>query len=123
MGIRGSFARALARARGITADSVTYRIGGDSITLDATEGASSAVILDANEIQTQIRLQDWLFTPADLEMDGVPVIPAPGHSIDKTIDGTTHRYEVIDLAGDPCFHFDAQRLTLFVHTKYAGAVS
>lgn len=114
---------ALAAARRLTSVPVVYHAGAESVALDGTEGASSQLLLDASDVQTLVRFQNFLFTPEDLVIDSVPVIPEPGHWIGVEIDGSTHKFEVVDLSGEPCFHYDSRRLTLFVKTKYVGIIA
>lgn len=114
---------ALAAARRLTSVPVVYHAGAESVALDGTEGASSQLLLDASDVQTLVRFQNFLFTPEDLVIDAVPIVPEPGHWIGVEIDGSTHKFEVVDLSGEPCFHYDARRLTLFVKTKYVGIIA
>jgi len=102
--------------------SVTYSRGADSVTLSATPGSTQYEGVDDEGMTAQGMAHDWIFTAADLVIDGELTVP---QLHDRITDGTGDspvEYEVLDLAG--IGHYRQRGPQMRVHTKrVAGAES
>lgn len=102
--------------------SVTYRRGGDSVTVTATIGRTEFELDDEFGVLQKFESRDFLIPAADLVLNSVTVLPERGDEIDETQGGTTYTYEVMAPGKEPHFRFsDPYRRTLRIHTKQTDA--
>lgn len=113
------------------ASEVTYRRGGQSVSLLATVGRTPFETDDSEGAKISYELRDYLVQAADLVLGGVQVEPERGDEIDQVIGGATLTYQVmppvtISSGGvgqkEDCFRYsDEFRKTLRIHTKLVSA--
>jgi len=101
--------------------SITYRRGTDSVSIDATIGKTQWEAVSVHGILVEeTESRDFLFSPSELVLGGQIVEPLRGDTIEEAqTDGTTHTYEVMPFGADQR-HFrysDGRRTLLRVHTK------
>jgi len=71
-----------------------------------------------NEIEEELDSADWIITAADLVLDEAVTLPASGDLIKETAGGVTYIWQVMAIAGEPCFRYcDSARVSLRIHTK------
>ena len=98
--------------------SVTYRRGGDSVTVTATIGRTEFELDDEFGVLRKIESRDFLISAADLVLNSVTVLPERGDEIDETQGSVTYTYEVMAPGKEPHYRFsDPYRRTLRIHTK------
>lgn len=108
-----------ATLKDVCGESVTYYRGSQQVGSDlkATYGQT------IHEQDSQFGIlrwvsQDFIFTAADLTLDGNVIEPQRG---DKIADHNGNEFEVLGDGGEPCFRYsDPYRLTVRVHTKQVG---
>lgn len=93
--------------------SVTYKRGGDSLSIAATLGTSEEEVYDQAGTSTKARRVDYFVTASDLILDGYLVKPEPG---DRIVDGTK-TYEVMALADGRHYVVLPGGVTLRIHVK------
>lgn len=98
--------------------SVTYMRGSQQIGSDlkATYGDTR------QEVDTEYGIVSWeskdfIFTAADLTLDGNVIEPQRG---DKIVNHLGNVYEALDVPGGKCFRRDPQEVIVRVHTKQVG---
>lgn len=73
---------------------------------------------DETNLPIKVVFYDWIFTAADLVLDGNGITPRSGDRWIATIEGQTETYEVLPIAKRPCFErHDTAGILLVVHTK------
>ena len=71
-----------------------------------------------NDIDEEVESADWIITTADLILDETATLPVSGDRIIETVGTTTYTWEVMAIAGEPCFRYcDTSRVSLRIHTK------
>lgn len=89
--------------------SVPAVLGGAGATSDTSVGPMR---LDADDV-------DFLIAEADLRADGVPVEPRADDRVYRSLDGTTHVYEVLPRGGDKPWRWsDPQRTIRRIHARH-----
>lgn len=99
---------------------VTYRRGGQSVTLAATLGQSVLKLTDGVAAWVERTERDYLIAVADLVLGGTAVKPARGDRIEDSTDGRI--YEVMSPKGEAPFRDDSRRVWWRVRTKDVGAL-
>lgn len=93
---------------------VTYRRGGDAVTLRATVGRTQFTREDPHGVVMETEVRDYLFRSEDLVLSGNPTSPERGDQIEDQ--GAV--YEVLPLGSEPPWRYsDPYRNTIRVHTK------
>lgn len=104
-------------------ESVTYRLGGAAVVLQASLGASDFAVTDANGIMMEVKSVDFIVRRADLVLNGVAVEPVDGARIYTTVNGVQQAFAVMSIAGAPCFKdCDENRFDIRIHTKRVSAM-
>jgi hypothetical protein len=71
-----------------------------------------------NEIDEELESADWIVTTADLVLDETATLPLSGDLIIEAAGDVTYTWEVMAIAGEPCFRYcDPSRVSLRIHTK------
>jgi len=101
--------------------SITYRRGTDSVSIDATKGKTQWEAVSVHGILVEeTESCDWLFAPSELILGSQAVEPIRGDRIVETLStGVVNTYEVMGF-GPNERHFrysDGRRTLLRVHTK------
>ena len=97
---------------------VTYRRGGDSVSLAATKGRSEFEQGDEDGFVHQLEAQDFLVRTEDLILGGARTLPKAGDRIADSDGAQTFVYEVMAPGSEPPWRYsDLYRRTLRIHTK------
>ena len=73
---------------------------------------------EVNDIDEELESADWIISTADLVLDDAVTLPASGDLIKETAGGVTYIWQVMAIAGEPCFRYcDSARVSLRIHTK------
>lgn len=94
---------------------VTYQRGAQSVGLRATLGSSDLTIDNGTGFPLVVQSADFIVTPSDLVIDGVPVEPA---AADRITDSGGGVFEVLEIPGGMPWRFtDPERTAMRIHTK------
>ena len=97
---------------------VTYERGALAVEVRATIGQTVFEHDDGQGALIRTQVRDYLIDANRLVLGGETVLPKPGDHIRETADGKTFVYEVMAIAGEPCWRYsDPFRLKLRIHTK------
>lgn len=103
---------------------VVYRRADQSVTVTATIGSTLLKLGDDfGGVRIERTDRDYLIAAADLVLDGQPVAPQPGDTIEDGNDpgGQTLVYEVRAPEGEPPWRWsDHYRNLLRIHAKWIG---
>lgn len=104
------------------AKSVTYRRGMSSVTLsDATYGKTQATIAGNEAVDVVSQIDDWIFDPAGLVLDGEATFPQDGDQIIETSGGQSFVFDVRPFENGECWRYtDGTKLAIRVHTVRAA---
>jgi len=101
--------------------SVTYRRGGNSVTLQATIGRSEFASDSAEPIIETWQARDYIIRVIDLVLAGAATTPERGDTIDETQGAIVYQYEVMAPPGQtPWRYADDFRREFRIHTKHVG---
>ena len=100
---------------------VTYRRGGEEVSLAATIGRTEFEQVDEYGAIHKTQSRDFLVRTADLVLDGVRTLPLAGDQIREADGNPTFVYEGM-APGDqpPRRHSDPYRQALRIHTKHVA---
>jgi hypothetical protein len=105
---------ALATARAVAGNQVTYRRGASSAQMTAVSGSTRYKFTNESGVTITITGRDYLIAVADLVLDSAPVTPLPGDVVDDGV----HQYEAMPVGGEACFaHSDSNKTQFRIHTK------
>lgn len=108
----------IAAVKGNRGTAITYKRGGESVSITATVGGTEAESDETAGIYVRYRSRDYLIEAADLIISGSQTEPARGDTIEETINGETHTFEVLPLGGEQAFAYsDHNHKQLRVHTR------
>jgi hypothetical protein len=114
----GIISGALDAVREITAATITYRRGANSVSASASVGESVYQVQTAEGVVVEHESRDFMIAVAVLILDGSNVTPREGDEIEQVIDGSTVTFEVGSEASGQAFEFSDPNQTEFrVHTK------
>ena len=100
------------------AQTVVYARDGDEVTVPATIGKTTFEHDDGQGTIIRTQVRDYLVDTHLLELGGDTVLPKPGDQIRETEGDTVFTYEVMAIAGEPCWRYsDPFRNKLRIHTK------
>ncbi len=101
---------------------VEYRRGGECIPLTVTVGKKLLRVTDNyGDAQIVTADRDYLFSAADLILNGEVAVPLKGDVIADSTEGTTALYEVLAPANEPEYQTEQQGVLTRVHCKKMGA--
>jgi hypothetical protein len=75
-------------------ESITYRRGNDTLTLQVVVAATEAIVRDAQGVATRVVLHDFLIRADELQLNATRFKPTRGDEIDWTFGTTTKTYAV-----------------------------
>ena len=100
---------------------VTYERDGDQVEVPATTGETTFEQDDGQGALIRVQVRDYLIDTSRLVLGGSVALPKPGDRVRETENGKTFIYEVMSMAGEPCWRYsDPFRLKLRIHTKHVG---
>jgi hypothetical protein len=115
-----AIAAGLASIRQVTQRSIVYSDGVHSpVTISLAGAADTEYELDDGTgiIETWTS-RDYLIAVADLVINGVPTLPAKGHTITEVINGLSKVFTVLAPPGKQVYEFSDRGQTAFrVHTQ------
>ena len=89
--------------------------------MTVTTGSTRATVQDANGFSVYEDSHDWLFSTADLILEGAATLPQPGDKITDTIGSDVVVFEVAPVADSECYRYcDAYRRQIRAHSKRIG---
>jgi hypothetical protein len=99
--------------------SVEYLVGGEiASTATAEVSLAKRETRDSYGAVQTIDSRDYLFTNSELTQGGVQIVPESGHRIREVIGGVVRVFEVMEIAGGPCWEaVDPDGRKIIVHTK------
>jgi hypothetical protein len=104
--------------KAFASQTVTYRRGAFSVSVQATIGRSVFEVEEASGVVQQVESRDYLITPADLVLNSATVEPQAGDTIEETTGGRTRTYKCLPFGTEkPWRYSDPYRATFRVHTK------
>jgi hypothetical protein len=115
-----AIAGALATIRQVTQRSIVYSDGSHGpITIPVAGVAETTYeIDDGNGVIETWTGRDYLVAVADLVINGVPALPASGHTITEMINGISKVFTVQSPAGKQVFEYsDRGQTALCIHTQ------
>lgn len=100
------------------AQTVVYARDGDEVSAPATIGQTTFEHDDGQGTVIRTQVRDYLIDTGKLVLAGQTTQPKPGDQIRETAGDTTFTYEVMAIAGEPCWRYsDPFRIKFRIHTK------
>ena len=100
------------------AQTVVYARDGDEVSVPATIGQTTFEHDDGQGTIIRTQVRDYLIDANKLVLAGQTTQPKPGDQIRETAGDTTFTYEMMAIAGEPCWRYsDPFRIKLRIHTK------
>jgi len=98
---------------------ITYCRGDDQVEIDATPGRREFATDDESPVAVEHEVRDYIFSAADLVLDGSATLPVEGDQVVDTIGGIDKTYEVMpwQMSGQPYQLSGPNQSILRVHTK------
>jgi hypothetical protein len=103
---------------------VTYQRGLNQVQVQAVIGRTLLKLEDGyGGVHMEWTDRDFLITPSELILAGLPILPERGDIIRETENGTTYLYEVMAPGNEPPWRWSDPHRQLFrIHTKQIGTV-
>lgn len=114
-----AIAAGLASVRQLTQRSIVYSDGTHQVTIPVAGVAETTYdIDDGSGIVETWTARDYLIAVSDLVLNGVLTLPAQGHTVTETINGTSKTFTVLAPSGKQVFEYSDRGQTSFrVHTQ------
>lgn len=104
------------------AKTVTYRRGNSEVEIaDATRGRTQVNLASEEGVEIASQVDDWIFDPANLVLDGAATLPLIGDEIEETVGSQTFLFRVAKAAdGEAWRYTDSTKQAIRVHTGRAA---